>query len=50
MAGAGNKYGHPHAETISALQAIGAEIYGTDISGTILVTTDGESYEVHTQK
>lgn len=50
MAGVGNRYGHPHMETISALQAIGAEVYGTDISGTILITTDGKSYEVHTEK
>ena len=50
MAGVGNRYGHPHVETILALQAIGAEIYGTDTSGTILITTDGKSYEVHTEK
>jgi len=50
MAGVGNRYGHPHVETILALQAIGAEIYGTDTRGTILITTDGKSYEVHTEK
>ena len=46
MAGEGNSYGHPHEETLQALNAIGAEIYGTDIHGTIVVTTDGESYSV----
>ena len=46
MAGIGNQYGHPHPETISALQAIGAQIYGTDTRGTITVTTDGNSYTV----
>jgi beta-lactamase superfamily II metal-dependent hydrolase len=46
MAGAGNSYGHPHAETISTLQAIGASIYGTDVYGTILVSTTGQTYVV----
>jgi beta-lactamase superfamily II metal-dependent hydrolase len=46
MAGVGNSYGHPHAETISALQAIGASIYGTNVHGTIVVTTDGTTYNV----
>ncbi len=50
MAGTGNRYGHPHAETISALEGIGAEIYGTDMNGTIVVTTDGITYEVQTEK
>jgi competence protein ComEC len=50
MAGVGNIYGHPHPETISALQAIGAQIYGTDTCGTITVTTDGNSYTVSTAK
>ena len=40
MAGVGNTYGHPHAETVAALQGIGATIYGTDVSGTIVVTTN----------
>ena len=46
MAGTGNSYGHPHAETISALQAVGATIYGTDVLGTITVTTDGTTYSL----
>ena len=48
MAGVGNPYGHPSPVTISALQAIGAQIYGTDTCGTITVTTDGNSYAVST--
>jgi len=50
MAGTGNQYGHPHPETISALQAIGAQIqiYGTDNCGTVIVSTDGKSYSVST--
>ena len=46
MAGKGNTYGHPHDETIAALSEVGAEIYGTDINGTIIVTTNGQSYSV----
>jgi beta-lactamase superfamily II metal-dependent hydrolase len=47
MAGTGNRYGHPHEETIVALSNIGAEIYGTDIHGTIIITTDGKTYDIH---
>ncbi len=50
MAREGNQYGHPHEETISALQTIGALIYGTDVNSTILVTTDGLTYTVETQE
>jgi len=50
MAGVDNSYGHPHAETIIALNAIGAKIYGTDVNGTIIVTTDGETYLVNTER
>lgn len=46
MAGTANSYGHPHIETIDALEGIGAIIYGTDTSGSILVTTDGEIYTI----
>lgn len=48
MAKTGNSYGHPHEETILALKQIGAQIYGTDIDGTIVVTTDGISYDITT--
>jgi beta-lactamase superfamily II metal-dependent hydrolase len=44
MAGKGNSYGHPHVETIAALTQVGAEIYGTDICGTVVVTSDGHEY------
>lgn len=49
-AGKGNPYGHPHAETIAALSAIGAKIYGTDVNGTVVVTTDGSTYKVVASK
>ena len=50
MAGKGNRYGHPHQETIDALTKAGAKIYGTDINGTIIITTDGEKFAIDTEK
>lgn len=50
MAGEDNRYGHPHEETIQALLAAGAEIYGTDTHGTIVIATDGEEYELQLEK
>jgi competence protein ComEC len=46
MAGLGNSYGHPHEEAIANLCQVGAEIYGTDIHGTVVITTDGVTYDV----
>ena len=48
MAGIDNRYGHPHEEALSALTQVGAEIYGTDVHGTIIITTDGEAYTTET--
>ncbi len=45
-AGAGNSYGHPHAETINALASAGVQTYGTDVNGTVVVVSDGQTYEV----
>lgn len=50
MAGEGNRYGHPHKETIDALNKVGAKIYGTDTSGTIRTSTEGKTYSVQTTK
>jgi len=50
MAGTGNFYGHPHKETIQALTNMGTKIYGTDVHGTIIISTDGESYELQMEK
>ena len=49
MAAVGNIYGHPHAESLAALQSIGAAIYGTDTLGTIVISTDGTSYSIQTE-
>ena len=45
-----NDYDHPHPETITALNAIGVVIYGTENYGTIKITTDGKTYSVQTEK
>lgn len=49
-AGEDNSYGHPHAEVIAAVENAGAKVYGTDVNGTILVKTDGKSYNVEIQQ
>jgi hypothetical protein len=49
-AGRGNSYGHPHQETIRALEAAGALIYGTDRNGTVVVSTNGTTYQVVTSQ
>jgi len=50
MAGEGNSYGHPHQETIAALDEVGAEVCGTDIHGNIIITTDGKGYTKQLEK
>jgi len=51
-AGLDNSYGHPHQESLDIWNDIGAVIYGTDINGTIVVTTDGkvETTNIITEK
>jgi len=49
-AGANNSYGHPHEEVVSTVQNQSVELYGTDVHGTIVVTTDGNSLKVATQQ
>mgnify|MGYP000855193826 CR=1 FL=1 len=48
--GAGNAYGHPAAATLDKLQSAGVKVYRTDLNGNIIVTTDGKTYSVSTQK
>ena len=50
MAATGNRYGHPHEETILNLDQVGAKIYGTDIHGTIIISTNGEAFTTPTEK
>lgn len=51
QAGSDNRYGHPHEEVIVRVQTVlNADLYGTDIHGTIVVVTDGEKYEVFSDR
>lgn len=45
--GENNTYGHPHAETLDKLTSAGVSIYRTDISGTIVMTSDGNTITVN---
>lgn len=41
-----NRYGHPAAQTVTRLQAIGSEIHTTAVGGAVQITTDGRRYTV----
>lgn len=43
--GADNSYGHPHEETMEKLESANVEVFRTDIQGTIIVTSDGNSLQ-----
>lgn len=49
-AGLNNQYGHPHQEVIERIQQMGIPLYGTDVHGTIIVTTNGLDYAITTSK
>lgn len=44
--GKGNSYGHPTNATIDKLSTIGAKVYRTDLSGTIVAESDGTSVTI----
>jgi len=46
--GAGNVYGHPAATTLVRLARSGAEIYRTDMDGTVAIETNGVTVKVRT--
>ncbi len=49
--GAGNSYGHPHSEAVSRLQQYcGEQIWRTDESGTVTISSDGSNLTVTTEK
>ena len=48
-AGRGNRYGHPRAETLAALNAVpGLRLYRTDLDGRVTIETDGRTLAVAT--
>ncbi|GFZ31553.1 metallo beta-lactamase superfamily lipoprotein [Clostridium zeae] len=44
--GKGNDYGHPHKETLKTLADANVKVYRTDLSGTIVITSDGNNITV----
>ncbi len=48
--GVDNDYGHPHKEALDVLNGIEAEIYRTDLQGSIVASTDGERVTFKTEK
>ena len=47
--GTGNKYGHPHEETLSILRDAKVDVYRTDLQGTITIGSDGQNFTVGTE-
>lgn len=48
MCGLDNDYGHPHRETLAALEAAGVKGYRTDLHGTIIMKSDGHDINIET--
>lgn len=48
--GTNNSYGHPHREAMERLDSIGAQVYRTDLHGTVVVTSDGSGITVFTSR
>ena len=46
----GNSYGHPNEDTLSKLSDAGVEVYRTDESGDIVMTSDGNNISITTSK
>lgn len=46
--GADNPYGHPHLAALQNFAAVGATVYSTEKSGTVVMTTDGLTYSFNT--
>ena len=46
--GQDNDYGHPHREVLQSFAAVGAEVWRTDISGTLMFTYDNGILDVAT--
>lgn len=49
-AGLGNGYGHPHPEIIDKMDSLNIKMYGTDRNGTVILTTDGKTYNIELEK
>ncbi|MEV7797657.1 ComEC/Rec2 family competence protein [Microbacterium foliorum] len=49
-AGVDNDYGHPRAETLTSLEAAGAQVLRTDQQGRLLVGVDGDELQLWTER
>lgn len=49
-AGKNNPYGHPSKEVVQLINQYNIPLYGTDVYGNILVTTDGNNFLLVTEK
>ena len=47
--GEGNRYDHPHQETLDKLTLERIAVFRTDLHGTVRITTDGDDYTVITE-
>lgn len=48
--GKNNQYGHPSEDVVSRLEASGATVYRTDLSGDIICISDGQNISFTTEK
>lgn len=49
-AGVDSQYDHPSAEIVKRIQDAGIDLYGTDVHGTVILTTDGSTYNIKTKE
>ena len=48
--GTDNSYGHPSEDTLSRLRDAGAQVFRTDLQGTVTAVSDGKTVTITTQK
>ncbi len=48
--GKNNTYGHPHQQTLDTLSSLGIEVWRTDILGTIIMKSDGQTVTFKTRR
>lgn len=50
MCGQGNSYGHPHEETLKTYMNMGVDIFRTDLHGTVIISTNGQTYDINVKQ
>ena len=48
--GTNNQYDHPYDSILSRYESIGAQVYRTDLNGTIVATSDGTNINITKEK